>query len=65
MNLGETKKPFPYYPVEVSTEEMMRNEVMMELNKWAYNDPELAKRTAETMIFLLAKQFSIDLKEIK
>lgn len=58
-------KPFPYWPPQVSNEELMRMEVMMELNKWANNDPELAKRSASTLIVLLAKQFSIDLKEIK
>ena len=59
MNLGETKKPFPYYPSVVSEEEMKRMEVMMELNKWANNDDDIAQRTAETLILLLQKQFRI------
>lgn len=62
---AEEKKPFPYWPPQASNEELMRMEVMMELNKWANNDPELAKRSASTLIVLLSKQFSIDLKEIK
>lgn len=65
MNLGDTPKPFPYWPPQPTDKEMKRMEVMMELNKWANNDPELAKRSAMTMIYLLGKQFGIDLKEIK
>lgn len=61
----EQIKPFPYWPPQVSNEELKRSEVMMELNKWANNDPDIAKRTACTLIVLLAKQFEIDLKEIK
>jgi hypothetical protein len=64
-SIGINAKPFPYWPPQVSNEELMRMEVMMELNKWANNDPELAKRSATTLIVLLSKQFSIDLKEIK
>jgi hypothetical protein len=60
INTGEAPKPFPYYPAVVSEEEMKRNELMMELNKWANNDPEIAQRAAETLIFLLAKQFNMD-----
>ena len=57
-------KPFPYYPPIVSKEEMKRMEVMMELNKWANNDPFVAKRTAETLILLLADQFDINLVQL-
>jgi hypothetical protein len=57
-------KPFPYWPTEISNEELKRGEVMMELNKWANNDQDIAKRTASTLIVLLAKQFEIELKEI-
>lgn len=60
MNIGETPKPFPYWPPQPTSEEMKRMEVMMELNKWANNDPDLAKRSAETLIFLLGKQFNLD-----
>lgn len=59
------RKPFPYWPPVVSNEELIRMEVMMELNKWANNEPELAKRSAATLITLLSKQFGIDLKDIK
>lgn len=55
-------KPFPYYPAVVSEEEMKRNELMMELNKWANNDDDIAQRTAETLILLLSKQFRIKLQ---
>jgi hypothetical protein len=52
-------KPFPYWPAQPSEEELKRNELMMELNKWANNDQDIAKRTAETLIELLQKQFLI------
>jgi hypothetical protein len=58
---GTPAKPFPYWPPEVSVEERKRMEVMIELNKWAYNDPFMAKRSAETLIMLLAQQFDIKL----
>ena len=54
-------KPFPYYPSPIPESEMKRMEVMMELNKWANNDPFVAKRTAETLILLLADQFDINM----
>lgn len=54
-------RPFPYYPPVVSEEERKRMEVMIELNKWANNDPFVAKRTAETLILLIAEQFNISL----
>jgi len=54
-------KPFPYYPNTVPVEELKRLEVMMELNKWANNDPFMAKRSAETLILLLSEQFNINL----
>lgn len=59
-----TPKPFPYWPSVASNEEMKRGEVMMELNKWAYNDPFVAKRTAQTLILLLADQFDINLIQL-
>lgn len=68
LNTGISKspipKPFPYYPPQPSEEEMKRFEVMNELNKWANNDPFIAKRTAETLIILLANQFDINLLKI-
>lgn len=57
-------KPFPYYPSPIPEPEMKRMEVMMELNKWANNDPFVAKRTAETLILLLADQFDINLIQL-
>lgn len=54
-------KSFPYYPPVLSEEELKRVEVMIELNKWANNDPFMAKRAAETLILLLAEQFNINL----
>ncbi len=57
-------KPFPYYPPVVSEEEKKRMEVLMELNKWANNDPFLAKRSAESLILLLADQFDINLLQL-
>jgi hypothetical protein len=65
MELKELKghllpKPFPFYPPNPSEDELKRMEVMMELNKWANNDAEIAKRTAETLILLLGKQFGIN-----
>ena len=57
-------KPFPYYPPVVPEEEMKRHEVLMELNKWANNDPDIAKRSAETLILLIAKQFDINLLKL-
>lgn len=61
----EAPKPFPYWPPRASEDELKRMEVMSELNKWGNNDTELAKRSATTLIVLLAKQFQIDLKDIK
>lgn len=58
-------KPFPYWPPQVSVEELKRTEVMMELNKWANNDPFMAKRSAETLILLLAEQFDINLVQLE
>lgn len=55
-------KPFPFYPPQSSEEEMKRVEVMMELNKWANNDDDIARRAAETLILLLSKQFQIKLQ---
>jgi hypothetical protein len=57
----ETLKPFPYYPSPIPEAEMKRMEVMMELNKWANNDPFMAKRAAETLVLLIAEQFNISL----
>lgn len=61
----EMRKPFPYWPQEVPVEELMRMEVMIELNKWANNDPFMAKRSAETLILLLSDQFSINLMQLE
>jgi hypothetical protein len=58
-------KPFLYYPPQSTEEEMKRMEVMMELNKWANNDPDLAERAAATLIILIAKQFGIELKQVE
>lgn len=57
-------RPFPYWPPVCSEEEMKRVEVMNELNKWANNDPFMAKRSAETLIMLIANQFEVDLNKI-
>lgn len=64
INLGEPQKPFPYYPAVVSEEELKRMEVMMELNKWVNNDVAIAKRSAETLIMLIAEQFDVDLMKL-
>jgi hypothetical protein len=37
----------------------------MELNKWAVNDPFMAKRSAETLILLLADQFDINIVQLE
>lgn len=58
-------RPFPYWPPQVPIEEMKRMEVMMELNKWANNDPFMAKRSAETLILLLSEQFGINLLQLE
>lgn len=52
-------KPFPYWPPQPTEEELKRNELMMEVNKWANNDDDIAQRAAETLILLLQKQFRI------
>jgi hypothetical protein len=52
-------KPFPYWPAQPTEEELKRMELMLELNKWANNDDDIAQRTAETLILLLQKQFRI------
>jgi len=69
INTGMAKppppKPFPYYPNEVPIEELKRMEVMFELNKWANNDPFMAKRSAETLILLLAEQFNVNLLQLE
>lgn len=57
-------QPFPFYPNVVPIEERMRMEAMMDLNKWANNDPFMAKRCAESLILMLADQFSINLLKI-
>lgn len=57
-------RPFPYFPPIMSEEEMKRMEVINELNKWANNDPFMAKRSAETLIMLIANQFDVDLNKI-
>lgn len=54
-------RPFPYWPPEATIEMKIRNEVMMEVDKWSNNDAEIAKRVAETLILLLSKQFDIKL----
>ena len=59
-----TPAPFPYCPPQPPIDELMRMEVMFDLNKWANNDPAIAKRSAETLILLVAKQFDIVLKEL-
>jgi hypothetical protein len=65
-NIGEApQKPFPYYPPHPTEEELKRMEVMMELNKWANNDVALAKRSAETLIILLAEQFQVNLLKLE
>lgn len=58
-------KAFPYWPPQVTLEEMMRTEVMMELNKWANNDPFMAKRAAETLVLLLSNQFDLNLIQLQ
>lgn len=58
-------RPFPYYPPSPTEEEMKRLELMMELNKWANNDPEIAQRAAETLILLLGKQFNVNVTVMK
>ncbi len=58
-------RPFPYYPPVVSEEEKKRMEVMMELNKWANNDPFMAKRAAETLILLISDQFEINIVQLE
>lgn len=57
----QKKKPFPFWPPYPTPEQEVRDEAMMDLNKWANNNPEIAKRSAETLILLLAKQFDIKL----
>lgn len=63
--MASTLKPFPYYPNTVPIEELKRMEVMIELNKWANNDPFMAKRSAETLILLLSEQFNINLLQLE
>jgi hypothetical protein len=58
-------KPFPYWPTQPTEEELKRMELMLELNKWANNDDDIAQRTAETLILLLSKQFRIKLQTEK
>lgn len=58
-------KPFPYWPATPSEDQLKRNEIMLELDKWNNNDTDLARRSAETLIILLARQFSIDLMKIE
>lgn len=53
-------RPFPYWPPMPTEEEMKRMELMNELNKWANNDPDIAQRAAESLIFLIGKQFNIE-----
>lgn len=60
----EPPRPFPYWPPTVPIEELKRIELMMELNKWANNDPFMAKRSAETLILVLSEQFDINLLKI-
>lgn len=57
-------RPFPYFPTPIPLEQMKRETVMNELNMWANNDPFMAKRSAETLIMLLASQFDINLLKI-
>jgi hypothetical protein len=59
------RQPFPFYPPQVPIEQDKRMEVMMELNKWAVNDPFMAKRSAETLILLLADQFDINIVQLE
>lgn len=61
VTLAKVDQPFPYWPNVISIEEKKRMEVINELNKWSYNDPFMAKRSAETLILLLADQFEISL----
>jgi hypothetical protein len=56
----EQPDPFPFYPMCASVEEKKRHELMIQLNMWANNDPDIAVRMAQSMIILIADQFGID-----
>lgn len=58
----EDLRPFPYWPGTPNREEMKRMELMMEVNKWANNDAEIAKRSAESLIRLVSKQFGLNVR---
>lgn len=58
-------KPFPYWPPTPTPEMQLRSELMLELDKWSNNNPFLAKRSAESLILLLAEQFDINLLQLE
>lgn len=57
-------RPFPYWPAQPTPEMQIRQELMLELDKWSNNDPFLAKRCAESFILVLSVQFDINLLKI-
>jgi hypothetical protein len=63
-SISPAPKPFPFYPTQPSEREMLRMELMMELNKWDNNDPDLARRAAETLKYQLKKQFDLNTRWI-
>lgn len=54
-------KAFPYFPPVPSEDSFIRNELMMDLNKWDNNDKAIAKRCAKSLIELLSDQFGIEI----
>jgi hypothetical protein len=55
--IGEPPKSFPYYPPTPPEKQLIRMELMKDLNKWENNDPMIAKRCASALIELLQLQF--------
>ena len=52
-------KPFPYFPEKIPQDEIIRMEMMMEINKWSHSNKVIAKRHAIMLIQILQEQFDI------
>lgn len=57
--MAEDQKPFPYWPPVPPERELIRNELMTDLNKWDNNNASIAKMVAANLIAVLKEQFEI------
>lgn len=61
----EQQEPFTLkYPTQPTKRQVIRAELMMELDKWDNNDEAIAKRTAMSLIIVLQEQFKIEIQKL-